>query len=591
MIIHGCDGRDMKSRIEWHRVLRVLLPPAIACNGFMMAAGTWVLINTRETFVDSLVDAVLVATIAMNMLLAVIGHVFLNHRRNKKASRIQWLFSAYLVGLGLAILGNTVVTVMNVLGFDPGTGEHATAIAISIGLNLLVHAFPVLACARLFKVTRTTITTVHDESDVIFAMVPVHDDPSWEFKPSIKKVMKTLGVACLILIIVISMLVPVIFLSGGKDWPSFIAGDLATMMLILIGPATLMLLRHVPRTRERINRAIIVSIIVVGGVLATMNAIPLAQTQITIASLDAQFDAAFGPSWRFASQDTPFHPPRPMKVLASQFFYTLPLDQVEQQLDIPYMNDKGQTLKFDWYGPAGISGTPELLPLVVAIHGGSWKQYDKGIYNTLPTSKYIASLGYIVVDVQYGLHDASAPLPFTIKDMIMEIANLTRFLAANEASFHANVSRTTFLGRSAGAHLALVCGLGHDDPYFAGNYSINFNSVGIIPFYPPTNLTRWFDNSSTNFFGVPASQFMYFNPVDLVSPTSPRVLCFQGLADTLVPPAQARQLQSRMASLARTCILGEFPSHGHAFDIFYNYPPNQACLYYIERFLAMVNTS
>jgi acetyl esterase/lipase len=149
------------------------------------------------------------------------------------------------------------------------------------------------------------------------------------------------------------------------------------------------------------------------------------------------------------------------------------------------------------------------------------------------------------------------------------------------------VSRTFFLGRSAGAHLALVCGLGHDDPYFAGNYSVGFDCAGIIPFYPPANMSRIFDSSDAALFGVPYSQFTYFNPVDLVSPTSPPVLCFQGLADKLVFPIHSRELQAAMDNADRTCILGEFPHAGHAFDIFFNYQYNQVCIYYAERFLAL----
>ena len=39
----------------------------------------------------------------------------------------------------------------------------------------------------------------------------------------------------------------------------------------------------------------------------------------------------------------------------------------------------------------------------------------------------------------------------------------------------------------------------------------------------------------------------------------------------------------------RTCILGLFPYAGHAFDIGYNYPYDQVCMYYMDRFLAYLS--
>nr|MDO8085260.1 hypothetical protein [Candidatus Sigynarchaeum springense] len=56
---------------------------------------------------------------------------------------------------------------------------------------------------------------------------------------------------------------------------------------------------------------------------------------------------------------------------------------------------------------------------------------------------------------------------------------------------------------------------------------------------------------------------------------------------TLVPPVHSRDLKAAMDISGRDCILGEFPYVGHAFDIFYNYPYNQVCIYYLERFLAL----
>ncbi|MBN2150265.1 MAG: alpha/beta hydrolase [Candidatus Lokiarchaeota archaeon] len=577
----------MKARIDSARLVHALSIPLVACNGLMIVAGTWSLVDPGGSVLDAFLDVLLVSSIVLNLFLAALGQVFLNHRRSRQASRLQWYFSAYLVGIGLVILGNMLVTVAYTYGFATGSAALGTTVAVAIVLNALIHFFPALAGIKLFKITRPEGAEAEAAGEVVWSVEPVRADPSWEFKPSFKKFLKVIGVACLVFIFVLSTLLPLVFIPGGRDWEAFVAGNLATTMLFALAPCTLMLARHVPRARGRGNKALLVAIMTAGCVLACTNALPIVQTGSTISSLESQFAASYGSDWQSATPASPYHPFRSAPISICDFFYTLPIEKVDERIDITYMVDKGQTLRFDWYAPEGTSGTANLLPLVVAIHGGSWRLFDKGLYNIIPTQKYIASLGYVVVDVQYGLYDEDDPTPFTLRDMVMEVANLTRFLAANPAEFHADVSRTIFLGRSAGAHLALVCGLGHDDPYFAGNYSAGFDCAGIIPFYPPANMSRIFDNSSAAFFGVSEAQLDYFDPVDLASPTSPPVLCFQGLADTLVHPVHARELQAAVRGQGGTCILGEFPHAGHAFDLFYNYPHNQVCIYYIERFLAL----
>ncbi len=582
----------MASRIDLTRAIHVLCIPLVACNAFMIFAGTWSLLVPSELAFELILEVMVIIAIAMNMLFAIAGQVFLNHRKNRYASRLQWYLSAYLVGFCLIIIANIFVTIMTTLGFVSTSTAYETSLTIALVLNGLVHIFPIMAGAGIYKLTAPGVEPARagDAGSVVWSRAPIRDDPSWGFKPNWRKFLKGIGVAFIFLAFALAVIAPSIFFPGGGDALSYIAGDVATVLLFTLVPCTLMLARHIPRTKGKSNRIIAASIIVAGCALAGINALPLIQTSTTIESLDTQFAATYGQGWQATVPPSVTNQPyRITPVSITDILFTIPLEPVEQHLDITYMVDKGLALKFDWYAPAGTSGSSTTLPLVIAIHGGSWRSFDKGFYNTLPTSKYIANLGYIVADVQYGLYDEADPDPFTIKDMITEIANLTRFLAANTTQFHANVSRTFFLGRSAGAHLALVCGLNHDNTFFAGNYSAGFDCAGIVPFYPPTNMSRWYGNTpdSVKFFGVPYEQFQYFNPVDLVSSSSPPVLCFQGLADKLVPPTQAHQLDAVMGSFGRTCILGEFPYAGHEFDIFFNYQYNQVCLYYIERFLAL----
>ena len=79
-------------------------------------------------------------------------------------------------------------------------------------------------------------------------------------------------------------------------------------------------------------------------------------------------------------------------------------------------------------------------------------------------NKYFASQGYIVFDIQYGLHrpdrkeDALTPInvlgDFNIDDMVRQIGEFTKYLEFNADKYNANLDSVFISGGSAGGHLS-----------------------------------------------------------------------------------------------------------------------------------------
>ncbi|HME55665.1 MAG TPA: alpha/beta hydrolase [Candidatus Lokiarchaeia archaeon] len=558
-------------------------------NSFIIFVGTWSLVVPSGTIFDAFLNVMLAITIAANIFFVIMGHVYLNFNKNKQAAQINWFFSGYLIGSCLMLMANIFITLTTTLVIDPQSSLHGITLTAGIAMNAVTHLMQLLACAGVYKIARSRPA---DDTRTIepawnYAR-PVVDDASWTFKPTLTKILKVIGVCFIFLVYVLSIIAPTFFFGQGPGVIYWVAGDLSMTFVLFLVPMTIIMIRHVPRTKLKRDRVLLVSFVIVGCVLVGINLVPIVQTMTTtIPSLDRQFETAFGSNWENKIPDKVRDNFRVEAISLKDMLYTMPVPVVSETFNVTYMIDKGLALKFDWYGPSGVSATSAQLPVIIALHPGSWRYYDKGVANNFPVSQYLASEGYIVVDAQYGLYNGSAGT-FTLRDMIREIGRLTNYLALNANEFHVNVSRAFFLGRSAGAHLSLVAGLGYDNPFFANNFSISLHCLGIIPYYAPTNMSLFFNASEQILFGVSPSEFQFFNPVDLVSPTSPPVLCFQGLADGLVNPLNAYQLQDAMAARGRTCILGMFPNDGHEFDVFYNYFYDQVCVYYIERFLAIL---
>ncbi|MHA1232684.1 MAG: prolyl oligopeptidase family serine peptidase [Candidatus Helarchaeota archaeon] len=283
-----------------------------------------------------------------------------------------------------------------------------------------------------------------------------------------------------------------------------------------------------------------------------------------------------------------------------------------------YATRGNDSYTFDVYSPLQGNGP---FPAIILIHGGGWVRGDKGQLSVV--SRYLAAQGYVIFDIRYGLakfSEMGIQIPsninpdlfnskiynesITIPQMVKNIGKFTDYLVANKDRYHINLSSVFIMGRSAGAHLAGLF-LGYKGA-FSGIFNTSMNIRGIILYYPPANLTMFYNSllddpvnklapgSTEHYFsyllnGTPTTNktaYDLYSPVSHVDSNSPPVLIFHGMHDKLVPYKLSVQLQNRMHAYNRPCILISYPFYGHAMDALRNGIGGQTAVYYLERFLA-----
>jgi len=326
--------------------------------------------------------------------------------------------------------------------------------------------------------------------------------------------------------------------------------------------------------------------------LAPMIAVPLMGSDT-----NNRFAEAYGSDWetRILPSALPYFKASPL--VAAEYFLPQPLDDCVVMENISFHNgsngnENGLQLFFDAYLP---SSTDQPLPgansSLIRIHGGGFSIGDKGTGNMPLMNRYFASQGYCVFDVQYGLINRSSILSFakiitpeyvmgnySINDMVRHIGLFGQYLALHQAEYQANLSSVFVSGGSAGGHLTCVTALA----IASGNYTSIFGSGitirGFVPFYPVTMVDSRIDG------GISNQEF--YDPISLVSASSPPCLIYHGSQDGILAPQTSQDLKDRYTDQGNpSCMVIFLPFAGHGSDIaFYGYY-NQFFLYYMERFM------
>lgn len=366
--------------------------------------------------------------------------------------------------------------------------------------------------------------------------------------------------------------------------------------------------------------------IAIGTLVISLNVLPLtAGVQTPITDGDAGFKQAFG-------DDYIDQIPEALKsnFLSNPFDFSKMYNNYEEfdcniqynqgpYLTTPVYNDK---FYFDWYYPK--TGTAP-FPTIINIHGGAWVLGNKGFENLPQVSKYLATQGYNVLDVQYGLmnfpedevwaNDLLGSVQnvlgrqltngtYTMKEQIIHIVGyLTDYLVSNADTYMIDKNNIYVMGRSAGGHLT-ACFLGYKSTY-KDVFNQELKLQGLIPFYGPSNITDLYETHSIDPLGtmIDLASFMQkliggtpqnnplgyqeVSPVYMVDENAPPVLILHGSNDNLVPLRESYQLKMVLEQKSHNpVIMIEFPYAGHAYDFSFNSPGGQISLYYIERFLA-----
>ncbi|MEH1845902.1 MAG: alpha/beta hydrolase [Nostoc sp.] len=345
--------------------------------------------------------------------------------------------------------------------------------------------------------------------------------------------------------------------------------------LLLLNLLSLLLSLFYIRRRQLQRLACIFSLIgllICGWVLVN---IPLTQMQMAKAmkqGLGANYLEQIPVQVRAKMQTHPFN--------LVNFFRGIALGKTRHQKDILFASPAGVPLKMEVYQPSEVGK----YPAVVVIYGGAW-QYGNPHANS-EFNQYIAHQGYTVFAIDYR-HAPKYRFPSQLDD----VRTALNFIRKHAAEYEADPERMVLLGRSAGAHLAMLVAYQPDAPPIRG----------VVNYYGPVNLTEGYKTPPNPdpiniravlkaFLGgsleeLP-NQYKIASPINYLTHPLPSTLLIYGSRDHLVQARFGKQMYESLDNSGNTAVFLEIPWAEHAFDAVFNGVSNQLALYYTERFLA-----
>jgi len=297
---------------------------------------------------------------------------------------------------------------------------------------------------------------------------------------------------------------------------------------------------------------------------------PLVQIPSTVDRASQSLRAALGP-------DLPVPPSaRTTPYSLWDNFRGLGEKPIRQREGIPF----APNLSLNLYQPQQ-SG---VYPAVVVIYGGAWQRGNPS--QNADFSAYLAARGYVVVAIDYR-HAPAYRFPAQQVDVRKALAHIR----AQASAYEIVPERIALLGRSAGAHLAMLAGFDPSLPPVRA----------VVSYYGPEDLTAGYNDPPNPdpinaratleaFLGGPPQQFPALyrqaSPLSYVTGPLPPTLLIYGGRDHIVEARFGQLLQQKLQATGTTAVFIEIPWAEHAFDAVFQGPSNQIALYYTERFLA-----
>ena len=313
--------------------------------------------------------------------------------------------------------------------------------------------------------------------------------------------------------------------------------------------------------------------------------LPLISINYSIIQANYDFENAFGSDWDDNGENIqPFFLESPFSI--SKYLLGESPRNCEIIKDVLFYEGEGVKLYFDAFLPPS-SNLPGNNSVLISIHGGGWSLADKGFTNKIQNNKYFAAQGYVVFDIQYGLKNSlsfgmitpeNVKGDFTIDDMVKHVGIFTKYLANYSDNYNANLDSVFFTGGSSGGQLACAVAFAYHHPSYSSLFSQAMTIKGIILLYPANGI-------ATSVLDIVGSEDLV-QPELLVNQSSPPCLVIHGSSDGIVNPSISLTLKNRYLQNNNTNILLILlPFAGHIMDFYFTDVYNQACLYYMERFL------
>ncbi len=303
-----------------------------------------------------------------------------------------------------------------------------------------------------------------------------------------------------------------------------------------------------------------------------------AQAQLAETSLRAALGAQY--ATRFSPTQTSLLRPKPLIVADLFRGLRAPAAGVRITRNVAVVSPTGQQLRLDVYQPP----TAGPHPVLVQVYGGAWQRGEPA--NNAEFASYIAAQGHVVFAIDYR-HAPAFVFPAPVQDVQFMLS----WIGAHAKEWDSDTSRLALIGRSAGAHLAMMAA------YAVGAPRIR----AVIDYYGPVDLTEGYRTPprpdplnvravEEAFLGgtpddMPA-RYRAASPISLVTTQMPPTLLVYGGRDHIVEPRFGSMLAARLRAEGTTVVHLEIPWAEHAFDAVPHGPSNQLALYVTERFLA-----
>jgi acetyl esterase/lipase len=317
-----------------------------------------------------------------------------------------------------------------------------------------------------------------------------------------------------------------------------------------------------------------------GAVAAILFAYPLVRTPFTLAAFDRAMDEGLGGDYAGRIPPATAASLREHALSPVDLVFGIGRVDVLVRRGVEFARPAGIPLTLDIYRPP--SAGPH--PVLIQLYGGAWQRGSPA--DNASFASWFASKGYVVVAADYR-HAPEATWPAQLEDVRSSLG----WILAHSTEYEADPSRIAFVGRSAGAQLALV------EAYQLGAPAVR----AVVSFYGPTDLVEGWRQPprpdpldvrailETYLRGTPDSApapYREASPVTYVTSRVPPTLLLYGARDHIVAPRFGRALHDRLRAAGATSVLLEFPWAEHAFDALPNGLSGQIALYYTERFLA-----
>lgn len=311
-----------------------------------------------------------------------------------------------------------------------------------------------------------------------------------------------------------------------------------------------------------------------------LSLLPLLQLPTTHAQIAAEMQRVLGTDYLATVPQETRQQLRPHPFVLADAFRGIPTGEVRIDRGIVFANPDGVELKLNVYRPLKIGRYPTL----VTIYAGAWQTGSPD--NDESFNRYMAAQGYTVIAIDYR-HAPQYRFPVQLED----VKTALFYIQTHADKLEVDSDRMALIGRSAGAHLAML--IAYNPDIIPVRAVVNYyGPVDLIqgyhdlPFPNPLNVRAVL----RAFLGGTPDElpevYRQASPISYVKPNLPPSLLVYPGRDHIVKAKFGRQLYEQLQASGNLAIMLEIPGAEHAFDAVFNGTNNQLALYYTERFLA-----